>query len=191
MLGQRSYLASRQGTKIASDLVTVVDDGLLRRGLGTAPFDGEGVESRRTIVVDRGVLSSFLHTAITARRMNVPPTGNAVRTYETLPAVGPTNFYIDQGKTDPDKMVQGMPTGLLVTGTAGFGFDLVSGEYSQQVEGQWILNGQPAGAAEGITVAGRLDDMLLGIDAVGNRLEFRDRVASPALRFRELTIGGA
>ncbi len=190
VLEQRSYLASRQGTKIASDLVTIVDDGLLRRGLGTAPFDGEGVESRRTVVVDRGVLSSFLHTAITARRMNVSSTGNAVRTYETLPAVGPTNFYIDQGKTDPDKMIQGVPQGLLVTGTAGFGFDLVSGEYSQQVEGQWIVGGKLAGAAEGIAVAGRLDDMLLGIDAVGNRLEFRDRVASPALRFRGLTIGG-
>ncbi len=187
---QRSYLGSRQGQRIASPLVTIIDNGLMRRGLGTTPFDGEGVECHRTVVIDRGVLSSYLHTSITARRMNVPPTGNAVRTYDSLPTVGPTNFYLDQGGTDPGKMVRDVPKGLLVTGTAGFGFDLVSGEYSQQVEGMWILNGQPVGAAEGITVAGRLDDMLLGIDAVGNRLEFRDRVASPALRFRDLTIGG-
>lgn len=190
VLEKRSYLASRQGQAIASPLLTIIDDGLMRRGLGTTPFDGDGVGCRRTVVVDRGVLTSYLHTAITAWRMNVPPTGNAVRAYDALPTVGPTNFYIDQGRTDPDEMVQGVPRGLLVTGTAGFGFDLVSGEYSQQVEGVWILNGQPAGAAEGITVAGRLDDMLLGIDAVGNHLEFHDRIASPALRFRELTIAG-
>lgn len=191
VLEQRSYLASRLGQKVASPLVTIIDDGLMRRGLGTAPFDGEGVECHRTVVVDRGVLSSYLHTAITARRMNVPPTGNASRRYDTLPAVGPTNFYVDQGDSDPDKMVQGIPRGLLVTGAAGFGFDLVSGEYSQEVEGVWILNGQPTGAAQGITVAGPLDQMLLGIDAVGDHLEFRDRIASPALRFRDLTIAGA
>jgi PmbA protein len=188
---QRSFLAGRVGRAIASPLLTIVDDGRLRRGLGTAPFDGEGVECRRTVVVDRGVLSSYLETAISARRMNVPPTGNGFRTFDALPSVQPSNFYIEEGNTDPDKIVKGVTRGLLVTGTAGFGFDLVGGEYSQQVEGEWIENGAPAGAVEGVTVAGRLDDMLQGIDAVGNRLEFRDRIAAPAIRFRELTLAGA
>jgi PmbA protein len=188
---QRSYLAGRIGRPVASSLVSIIDDGLMRRGLGTAPFDGEGVECRRTVVVDRGILESYLQTAVSAQRMRVPPTGNGFRTFDTLPTVQPSNFYMEEGNTDPDKLVQGMPRGLLVTGIAGFGFDLVAGEYSQQVEGQWIENGAPAGAVDGITVAGPLDDMLLSIDAVGNRVEFRDRFAAPAIRFRELTVGGA
>ena len=190
VLEQRSYLAGRLGQKAASPLVSIVDDGLMRRGLGTSPFDGEGVECHRTVVVDRGVLASFLNTSVSARRMGVPPTGNGMRNYESLPATGPSNFYIEPGSSAPEKMIREVPSGLLVTDTAGFGFDLVAGEYSQQVEGQWIANGALAGPVEGMTVAGRLDDLLAGIDAVGNRLEFHGRVASPALRFREMTIGG-
>lgn len=190
VLEQRSYLAGRTGQNVASPLVSIVDDGLLRRGLGTSPFDGEGVECHRTLVVDRGVLTSYLNTAVSARRMGVPPTGNGFRNHETLPTTGPSNFYIEQGSTATDKMIREVTKGLLVTGTAGFGFDIVAGEYSQQVEGQWIENGVVAGPVEGMTVAGRLEDLLLGIDAVGNRLEFHGRVASPALRFREMTIGG-
>lgn len=187
----RSFLAGRVGQQIASPLLTIIDDGLMRRGLGTAPFDGEGVECRRTLVLDRGVLESYLETAVSARRMNVPPTGNGFRTFDSLPMVQPSNFYIEEGNSDPDKIVAGVTRGLLVTGTAGFGFDLVGGEYSQQVEGRWIEKGVPGAPVEGVTVAGRLDDMLQGIDAIGNRLEFRSRVAAPTIRFRELTIAGA
>ena len=188
---RRSFLAGRIGQTVGSSLLTIVDDGLMRRGLGTAPFDGEGVECRRTLVVDRGTLESYLETAVSARRMNVPPTGNGFRTFDSLPTVQPSNFYIEEGNADPDKIVAGVARGLLVTGTAGFGFDLVGGGYSQQVEGLWIENGVPGAAVEGVTVAGRLDEMLQGIDAIGNRLEFRGRVAAPMLRFRELTIAGA
>jgi PmbA protein len=137
------------------------------------------------------VLESYLETAISARRRNVPPTGNGYRAINALPTVQPSNLYIEEGNTDPEKIVKGVSEGLYVTDTAGFGFDLVGGEYSQQVVGQWIENGVRTGPVEGITVAGRLDDMLLGVDAVGNRVEFRNRVAAPSLRFRELTIGGA
>jgi PmbA protein len=187
---QRSYLAGRQGQRIASPLVTIIDDGSRRRGLGTRPFDGDGVQTRRTIVVDGGVLQRFLQTAITARRMGVPPTGNATRSYDTLPAVGPTNFYIDAGPSRPGALVKDVARGLYVTGTAGFGFDLVAGEYSQQVEGRWIEKGALAAPVEAMTVAGRLDDMLLGVDAVANDLDFRSNVASPSIRFREMTVGG-
>ena len=84
----------------------------------------------------------------------------------------------------------GISKGLLVTDLAGFGIDTVSGEFSQQVEGQWIENGAIAQPVEGITIGASLSEMLLGIDAVGNDLEFRDSVRSPSLRFREMTIGG-
>ncbi|HEY6221862.1 MAG TPA: TldD/PmbA family protein [Candidatus Eisenbacteria bacterium] len=190
VIEQRSFLADRKGQQIASPLVTIVDDGIQRRGLGSRPFDGEGTQTRKTVVVDHGVLARFLHTVSTARRHNVQPTGNAARGYDSLPAVGPTNFYIDGGSSKPDAMIQEVPRGLYVTGTAGFGFDIAAGEYSQQVEGFWIEGGKLAQPVEGVTVAGKLGDMLLGIDAVGRDLEFRTIFAAPTIRFKELTIGG-
>ena len=190
VLEQRSFLAGRKGQPIASSIVTIVDDGTLRRGLGTRPFDGEGAQTRKNVVVDRGVLMRYLHTAATARRENVTPTGNAARGYDSLPQIGPTNFYIDRGSSRPESMIQEVPKGLYVTGSAGFGFDITAGEYSQQVEGFWIEGGKRAHAVEGVTVAGKLDEMLLGIDAVGRDLDFRGPIASPTIRFKELTIGG-
>ena len=189
VIEQRSFLAGKIGQAVASPAVTIVDDGTKRRGLGTRDFDGEGVQTHRTVLVDQGVLRQYLHSAATARRSNAAPTGNGVRSYDTLPSIGPTNFYIDAfSKTHP--LVEDLSSGLYVTGLAGFGMDTVSGEYSQQVDGQWIEKGVLTKAVEGVTVAGRLDEMLLGIDAVGRDLEFRSNVASPAIRFKQLTVGG-
>ena len=190
VLEQRSFLTGKLGQSIASPAVTIVDDGTMRRGLGSRYFDGEGGETNRTVAVDRGVLRQYLHSAATARRMNVPPTGNGLRSYDTLPAIGPTNFYIDYGPTGTDRLRREVDRGLYVTGLAGFGVDTVSGEYSQQVEGQWIEKGELTKPVEGVTVAGRLDEMLLGIDGVGTDLEFRSNVASPTIRFKELTVAG-
>lgn len=190
MLEQRTFLADRINQAIASPLVTIIDDGTMRRGLGTRPFDGEGAQTRKNVVVDRGVLLRFLDTTATARRRNMAPTGNAVRGYDSLPQVGPTNFYIDRGSARPESMIQQVPKGLFVTGSAGFGFDITAGEYSQQVEGFWIEGGKIAHAVEGVTVAGKLADMLMGIDAVGRDLDFRSNIASPTIRFKEMTIGG-
>jgi PmbA protein len=187
---QRSFFLGKLNKPAASALVTIADDGLLRRGIGTRPFDGEGVQQRRTVLIDAGVLVKSLHTATTARRMNVRLTGNATRGYDTLPTVGPTNLSIVSGATTLDKMVSETPRGLLVTEVAGFGFDTVAGEYSQQVAGRWIEKGVLGAAVEGVTVAGRLSDMLLGIDGVGRDLEFRSAICSPSIRFRQLTIAG-
>jgi PmbA protein len=191
VLEQRSFLAGSLGKPVASPLLTISDEGLLRRGLGTRPFDGEGVQSRNTLVVDRGLLKAFLTTSVSGRRMGRGSTGNANRSYDSLPAIGPTNFHVERGNTRPDKMISDVPKGLYVTELAGFGIDIVSGEFSQQVVGRWIEGGKLAQPVEGITLGGNLGDMLLGIDAVGNDLEYRSNVSSPSLRFKELTIGGA
>jgi PmbA protein len=191
VLEQRSFLAGKKGQPIASPMVTIVDDAILRRGLGTRPFDGEGSQTRRNVVVDRGTLTRYLHTASTARREGVAPTGSAWRGYDSLPAVGASNFYIENGSTKLSTIIEQVPRGLYVTGTAGFGFDLAGGEYSQQIEGNWIEKGKLVQPVEGVTVAGKLSDMLLGIDAVGRDLDFRSQYCSPSLRFKELTVGGA
>jgi PmbA protein len=190
VLEGRSYLGARKNQQIASPLITIVDEGILRRGLGSMPFDGEGTQTRKTPVVDEGHLAHFLETAYTARRSGESETGNAIRTYESIPSVGPTNFYIERGDTKLELMIKGVKQGLYVTETAGFGIDTVTGNYSQQATGFWIENGALTKPVDGITVAGSLDDMLTGVDAVGKDLDYRDIFASPSLRFRELTIAG-
>jgi PmbA protein len=97
---------------------------------------------------------------------------------------------IDRGGQRLERMIAETPRGLYVTDLAGFGIDVVSGEFSQQVEGSWIEAGKLSKPVEGITLGGRIPDMLLGIDAVGSDLEFRNNVASPSVRFKELTVGG-
>jgi PmbA protein len=187
----RSYLGTRKNQQVASPLITIVDEGILRRGLGSMPFDGEGTQTRKTPVVDGGTLAHFLETCYTSRRSGEPATGNAVRNYETLPNVGPTNFYIARGDTRLDMMIKGVKRGLYVTEAAGFGVDTVAGHYSQQATGFWIENGALTTPVEGVTIAGSLDDMLMGVDAVGKDLEYRDVFASPSLLFRQLTIAGS
>jgi PmbA protein len=189
IIEQRSFLGGKLGQAVGPPALNILDDGTMRRGLGSRSFDGEGVQTHRTVVVDRGVLRQYLHSAATARHMNGPPTGNGIRSYDTLPLIGPTNFYIDSASSTHE-LVEEVDRGLYVTGLSGFGVDTVSGEYSQQVEGSWIEKGVLTKPVEGVTVAGRLDEMLLGITGVGRDLDFRSNVASPTIRFKELTVGG-
>jgi PmbA protein len=185
-----SLFAGRVGERIASPLLAIVDDGLLPRGLGTRPFDGEGVPTRRTAVVEGGVLRTFLHDAYTAARLKARTTGNARRGYSSLPAVGAANFYIERGATPATGLVRGVKSGLYVTAMLGRGVNPTTGEFSRGANGLWIRDGELAEPVQEVTVSGSLLDMLAGIDAVGDDLEFRGAVAAPTLRFAELTVSG-
>ena len=185
-----SLLADKQGERIASPLVTLVDDGLLGRGLGTRPFDGEGVPTRKTAVLEEGVLRTFLHDAYTARRLKARTTGNARRGYASLPAVGPANFYLANGATPAAELVRGVPNGLYVTAMLGRGVNPTTGEFSRGANGLWIRGGELAEPVQEVTVSGSLLAMLRGIDGIGDDLEFRGAVAAPTIRFAELTVSG-
>jgi PmbA protein len=186
-----SFLAPLLGKKIASPLVTLVDDATLQGGLATRPFDGEGVESQRTEIISKGVLKNFLYDAGTARKAKAKGTGSAVRGWASLPSVGPSNFYLEKGSTDPRELIKGIPNGLYVTAMLGKGADVVTGDYSRGANGLWIENGELAYPVQEITVSAALLDMLKGIDAVGTDLEFRSSTAAPSLRFNELVVSGS
>lgn len=185
-----SILAGRIGDRIASPLLAIVDDGLLPRGLGTRPFDGEGVATRRTPVLEGGVLRSFLHDAYTAGRLKARTTGNARRGYSSLPAVGAGNFYVAKGATPAAELVRGVKNGLYVTAMLGRGVNPTTGEFSRGANGLWIRDGELAEPVQEVTVSGSLLEMLAGLDAVGDDLEFRGAIAAPTLRFAELTVSG-
>ena len=185
-----SFLAGKLGQKIAASGVTVIDDGTMVGGFGTSPFDGEGVPTRRTVVIDQGVLSSYLLNTYTAKKLKLKTTGNASRGLAGTPGIGPVNYFLQPGSRTPQQLIGDVKDGLYVTEFMGMGVNLVTGDYSRGASGMWISNGELAYPVEEITVAGNLKDMFLNISEVANDLEFRGSVAAPTLRIDGLTVGG-
>jgi PmbA protein len=186
-----SFLAGRLGQKIAGDIVTVVDDGTIPGGFGTAPFDGEGIPTRRTVVIENGVLKSYLLNTYTAKKLGLKTTANASRGLAGTPGIGPGNYFLEPGSKTPKELIAGIKQGLYVTEFLGQGVNLVTGDYSRGASGLWISNGEFAYPVEEITVAGNLKDLFLNISEIANDLEFRGSVASPTIRIEGLTVGGA
>jgi PmbA protein len=186
-----SVLAPLKGKRLAPGDVTIVDDGLLPRGLGTSPFDGEGVACRRTPILEGGVLKNFLYDAFTARKAKARTTGNAARGYSSMPHIGVNNLYLEAGRTPPEELIRSVKSGFYVTAMLGRGANTVTGDYSRGANGLWIENGELAYPVQEVTVAGNLLQMLQDIDGVGSDLQFRGAVGAPTLRFRELTVAGA
>jgi PmbA protein len=185
-----SFLAGRLGQKIAGDNVTVVDDGTMRGGFGTSPFDGEGIPTRRTVVIDNGVLKSYLLNTYTAKKLGLQTTGNASRGLAGTPGIGPGNYFLQPGPKSPQELIAEIKEGLYITEFLGQGVNLVTGDYSRGASGLWISKGELTYPVEEITVAGNLKDLFFNIAEIASDLEFRGAVAAPTIRIEGLTVGG-
>jgi PmbA protein len=185
-----SFLVGKLGVPIASKGVTVIDDGTIPSGLGSRPFDGEGLATRKTMVIREGVLESYLLDTYSGRKLGMASTGNAVRSLGDFPTVSPTNFYMAPGNDKPEDIIGSVKNGLYVTELIGFGVNLVTGDYSRGASGLWIENGEFAFPVEGITIAGNLMEMLKQIEMVGTDLDFRGTVAAPTLRISQMMVAG-
>lgn len=185
-----SYLAGKLGEQIAGENITIVDDGTMVGGFGSSPFDGEGVPTRRTVVVERGVLKSYLLNTYTARKLKLQTTGNAARGLTGNPGIGSGNFFLQPGDKSPKEILRDVPNGLYVTEFLGFGVNLVTGDFSRGASGLWIENGELTFPVEEITVAGNLKDMFRNVSAIGDDLEFRSSIAAPTLRVDGMTVAG-
>jgi len=191
-----SFLAGRLGEQIAASSLTIVDDNFMllptgAGGFGSSPFDGEGLPSRRTVVVDAGVLSTYLLNTYSARKLGLKSTHNASRGLAGTPGIGCGNLYLEPGTLTPEQIFAAIPAGLYVTSLMGFGVNTVTGDYSRGATGLWIENGVLTHAVEEVTIAGNLAEMLKNVTAIGNDLVFRGSVASPTLRIDGMTIAGA
>ena len=185
-----SFLIGKLGDKIASELITVVDDGTIPAALGSKPFDGEGLPTGRKTVVEKGVLQSYLLDTYSGRKLGYPSTGNAARSVGEPPGVAPTNFYLSPGSYSPDKIIASVEEGFYVTELIGFGVNLVTGDYSRGAAGIWIEKGELAYPVEEVTIAGNLKEILLNIEMVGNDLEMRDRICAPTVKISRMTVAG-
>jgi PmbA protein len=186
-----SFLVGKLGERIAPPGIQVVDDGRMPGGLGSRPFDGEGLPTRRTAVVEDGVLTSYLLDTYSARKLGLASTGNASRSVGQRPTVGPTNFYLAPGPHTPREIIRSVKRGLYVTEMIGFGVNQVTGDYSRGAVGLWIEDGELAFPVDEVTVAGNLNEMLRQIEMVGNDLEWRSSVAAPTLKIARMTVAGA
>ena len=187
---QESFLAGKLGEKVADESVTVIDDATIPGLFGTSPFDDEGVPSRRTPVIERGVLKSYLLNSYAARKLGMKTTGNAARGLAGNAGIGHGNFFLEAGVQTPSRIIAGIANGFFVTGLLGFGVNIVTGDYSRGATGLWIRDGELAFAVSEVTIAGNLRDMLLGVEAVGDDLEFQGSFAAPTLKIGEMTVGG-
>ena len=137
-----SFLAGKLGEKVASENLTVIDDGTMPGLFGTSPFDDEGVPSRRTVVIERGVLKSYLLNTYAARKLGMKTTGNASRGLTGNAGIGHGNFYAVAGVQTPEAMVAEIADGFYVTELIGMGVNIVTGDYSRGAAGLWIRGGE-------------------------------------------------
>jgi len=177
----RTFLAEKLNEKIADSKVNVIDDGLMPGKLGTKPFDGEGVPTQKTKVIDKGMLKNFLLDTYAARKLDMISTGNAS---------GFNNFYIEKGKHSPDEIIKSVKNGMLLILTMGHGTNTLTGDISQGAAGLWIENGKIAFPVAEITISGNLGEILNNIEMIGNDLKFNSSICSPTLKIAELTVGG-
>ena len=181
-----SWLADRVGERIGNERVTLVDDGRLRGGLGSAPFDGEGTPTRETVVIEGGVLRTYLSDVYWGRRVGIASTGNA----SGGGGVGANNFYLRPGSGTLDELVAATERGVLVLDTIGFATEYASGTYSRGARGIYIEDGAPQYAIDEFTIASTFGEMLAGIDRIAGDLRFDATIVSPSFRIAEMTISG-
>jgi PmbA protein len=186
-----SIFNGKLGETVAAETVTVVDDGTIPGGFGTSPFDAEGVPSRRTVIVERGVLRSYVLNTYAGRKLGMKSTGNAGRGLAGNPFLDSGNLFLAAGSMPPEEILRGVDRGLYLTRLMGQGVNLVTGDYSRGAAGLWIENGELAFPVQEITIAGNLQSMLRNITAIGNDLVFRGATAAPTIRVDGMTIAGA
>ncbi len=185
-----SFLAGKLGESIASADVTIVDDGRLPGGLGSKPFDAEGLPTRRNVVVEKGRLGTYLLDTYSARKLDMRSTGSATRGAGRGPSASTTNLWLEPGNLTLDEIIATTDKGLLVTELIGFGFNPLTGDYSRGAAGLWIENGEITGPVEEITIAGNFAEMLHSIDAIASELRWFGAIAAPALRISRMTVAG-
>lgn len=186
-----SYLVGREGTQVASELITVVDDPLIARAPGSRPYDGEGLASRKNLVVERGVLKTYLCDSYSARKLGRESTGNAARGGSAGVSCSTTNFILQPGQDSNEAIVKGTKQGLYVTEMMGFGFNAVTGDFSRGAAGFWIEDGELAFPVSEVTISLNVDDLWKRIDAVGADLDLRTATAAPTIRVAKMTVAGA
>jgi PmbA protein len=184
-----SFLKDRLGERLFKSGIDVLDDPLRKRGLRSRPFDAEGVATKCLVVVEDGVLASWLLDCATARELGHATTGHAQRGVSSTPSPGPSNLYLASGTDTPEALMASIVEGFYVTDLIGMGVNQVTGDYSRGASGFWIEHGRRSYPVSELTIAGNLPDMFQELTPA-NDLQFRFGTNAPTVRVEGLTVGG-
>ena len=192
VIKKKSLFAEKVGQKVASHLVTIIDDGNMKGGVASNIVDDEGVPTQRTVLVDSGILLGFYHNSYTAKRMGVASTGNGVRSgAKSTVGCGTTNLYIQPGQTSKEEMIDSLRRGLMVTSVMGLHTaNPISGDFSLGAAGFLIQEGKIARPVRGITIAGNLIDLLSKVTLVGSDLRMYGSTGAPTLLVDGISVSG-
>jgi PmbA protein len=185
-----SYLGERLGEAIASPLVTLVDDPTRPRVMGGAPCDDEGTPTRRVVLLDKGVVRSFVYDLRWAKKAGARSTGHGTRGYTSVPGIGPHSLYLENGVTPVEEMIRGLDRGFYLTETGAFGYDAATGGWSYQASGLLIEKGELTTPVTDVSLASDTLTMLKGIRQVGNDLQEDGSVNAPHLLIGEMALSG-
>lgn len=185
-----SYLADLEGEAIASPLLTLIDDPRMDRGLGSRPFDGEGLPAQRTTFIENGVLKTFALNTYNAHKLGRQPTGHASRPSSGAPGESPTNLYVQAGTQTPEELIKDIEYGFYCQSMMGFGFNPATGDFSRGATGFLIEKGKLTRPVSEVTLSGNYRDMLKDIDAIANDLIHDRSVSAPSLRIKKMTLAG-
>jgi PmbA protein len=189
---RKSFLMDKVGHAVASLNVTIIDDGAFPAGFAPSPSDGEGIPSRRTVLVESGVLRGFLHNTYTAVKWGVESTGNGMRgSYSSMPDVGASNMYLVPGTISRADLIAGCSRAYLVMDVMGMHtVDAVSGDFSVGANGLWIEGGAVKFPVRETTIAGNVKDILINVVAVADDLRFYSRYGSPTILVKDVVVSG-
>mgnify|MGYP000604338627 CR=1 FL=1 len=187
-----SVLCDRLGERVASEVVTLIDDPHLRGGCFNAGFDAEGLWTQRRVLIQNGVLIGYLHNTFSALLLNQTPTANAVRSsYRFQPVPGATNLYIMGGKKGKDELISSIDRGVMVTEVMGLHTaNSISGEFSFGISGFYVERGEIQHPISQMTVSGNIIDLFERIVDVGRDVRFIYSYGSPAVLVDGLSVGG-
>lgn len=186
----RSPYRGRENEKIASENLTLIDDGTLNQGLFTALFDHEGISMKKKILIENGILKQFLFNHYWAKRYGGESTGNAMRSsYNSIPRISPTNILIKPGDTSFEEMIKETKKGLLVKGLQGaHSSNPETGEYSVVATPAWLIDNGAIKPVRNVMIAGNIYDELFRIDMIGRRTEKWIHVWTPPIRFSNIRV---
>ena len=169
------------GTQVLPEFVTIEERPHIVKGLASSPFDSEGVKTQDRNIVEAGVLTTYLLTGYSARKLGMKSTGHAG---------GIHNWLVKHTDPSLESMLKKMGKGLLVTELMGQGVNTVTGDYSRGAAGFWVENGEIQYPVSEITVAGNLKDMFMQIVAIGGDIEKRGAVQTGSILVENMQVAG-
>lgn len=184
-----SFLRDSMGKQIASAAITVTDEPLKKRGQASRPFDGEGVEGAKLLMVDKGILNHWFLSTSAARELGLVTNGRGARGASSV-SPSSTNLAIESGEASPEELIRSLKTGFYVTEVIGQGVNMVTGEYSRGASGYWIENGELSYPVSEVTIASNLKDMFLRL-VPANDLDRSYGTAAPTLLVEGMTLAGS